>query len=70
MKYAWMLLIAGISMIVISSAKMLDITFLLAGITAVAAAITTLFLNAKRLEALAERQDDSDGDSTAGRTAA
>ena len=57
MKYAWALLFLGIAVTAISAVRMLDILVLQAGIVSAAAGATTLFLNAKRLEAEYEGQD-------------
>ncbi len=57
MKYAWILLIIGVAVTIISAARMLDILILQAGIASAAAGMTALFLNAKRVEAMREGED-------------
>ena len=60
MKYAWISLIAGVSLVAVASIRMMDIFVLQGGIIAAASGLTALFLNAKRMEALAGDTDSPD----------
>mgnify|MGYP006301501371 CR=1 FL=1 len=62
MKIAWSALVAGLGIVVASTTYMWDISVLLLGVLGVAGGLTALFLNAKRLEALAEASGTSEND--------